>query len=105
MGTSRAARQWAADYLDELERRNLRAPFYCMARADPIIANREALPRVADRGLWSVEVGIESGVDRILQNYNKLNSAGDNERAVELSQRGDPGVDRAGGDHPRVSTI
>jgi radical SAM superfamily enzyme YgiQ (UPF0313 family) len=84
LGTSRAARQWVTDYVDELERRNLHIPFYCMARADAIIANREALPRLADIGLWSVEVGIESGVDRILQNYNKLNSADDNEYAVEL---------------------
>ncbi len=84
LGSSTAARQWVTDYVDELERRNLRIPFYCMARADAIIANRSSLPRLAEFGLWSVEVGIESGVDRILQNYNKLNSADDNELAVEL---------------------
>ena len=84
LGTSRAARDWVCAYIDEMERRDLRIPFYCMARADSIIANEAILPRLVRIGLWSVEVGIESGVDRILQSYNKLNSAGDNERAVEL---------------------
>jgi radical SAM superfamily enzyme YgiQ (UPF0313 family) len=42
------------------------------------------LPRLVRAGLWSVEMGIESGVERILKAYNKCNSAADNQRAVEL---------------------
>lgn len=87
LGTSRAARRWVSEYLDEIERRDLRAPFYCMARADAIIANETLLPRLVSAGLWSVEMGIESGVDRILQSYNKLNAAADNELAVTLLRR------------------
>jgi radical SAM superfamily enzyme YgiQ (UPF0313 family) len=84
LGTSPASRRWAHEFVDELEYRSLKAPFYCMTRADSIIANQDLLPRLVDVGLWSVEVGIESGVDRILSSYNKLNSAADNELAVHL---------------------
>ena len=84
LGTSPAAKRWALEYIQELEARNLKVPFYCMTRADSIIANQDLLPRLVNVGLWSVEVGIESGVDRILSSYNKLNSAADNEHAVQL---------------------
>lgn len=87
LGTSPAARRWAQEYVRELETRNLKVPFYCMTRADSIIANQDLLPRLVGVGLWSVEVGIESGVDRILGSYNKLNSAADNELAVELLRK------------------
>ena len=87
LGTSRAARNWVERYLDALEARNLRVPFYCMTRADSIIANQDLMPRLVRAGLWSVEVGIESGVDRILKLYNKHNSAADNEVAVSLLRK------------------
>ena len=38
-------------------------------------------------GLWSVEMGIETGVDRILELYNKLNAVSDNVLAVELMRK------------------
>jgi len=87
LGTSPAARRWVHEYVEELETRNLKIPFYCMTRADSIIANEDLLPRLVSVGLWSVEVGIESGVDRILASYNKLNSAADNEVAVKLLRK------------------
>ena len=34
LGTSSASQRWIGDFLDEMERRHLRVPFYCMARAD-----------------------------------------------------------------------
>ena len=87
LGTSRQARQWADDFVSELERRNVSVPFYFMARAEAILANESLLPRLVAVGLRSVEVGIESGVDRILNLYNKKNSAERNEAAIRLLQR------------------
>jgi hypothetical protein len=58
-----------------------------MARADAILANEEHLPGLVEAGLWSIEMGIESGVDRILSLYNKRNSASDNARAVAVMRR------------------
>jgi radical SAM superfamily enzyme YgiQ (UPF0313 family) len=87
LGTSTASKRWIDEYVTELERRDIRVPFYCMARADAIIANAAILPRLVNVGLWSVEMGIESGVDRILQSYNKQNSSSDNQHAVELLRR------------------
>jgi anaerobic magnesium-protoporphyrin IX monomethyl ester cyclase len=84
LGTSPASKRWVSEYIEEMERRALRIPFYCMARADAIIANEPMLPRLVDIGLWSVEMGLESGVDRILKAYNKRNAAADNEHAVAL---------------------
>jgi hypothetical protein len=58
-----------------------------MSRADAILGNEDILPELVQVGLWSVEMGIEAGVDRILNLYNKLNSAEDNQRAVMLMRR------------------
>jgi radical SAM superfamily enzyme YgiQ (UPF0313 family) len=83
LGTSTAALEWTSRFLDELEGHGLTAPYYLMARAEAIIANVEHLPRLARSGLSSVEIGIESGVDRILQAYNKQNSV---DRTIEAIQ-------------------
>jgi hypothetical protein len=87
LGTSRVSRRWIRDFVDEMERRKLSIPFYCMARADALLANEDVLPRLVAVGLRSVEMGIESGIDRILALCNKLNSAQDNERAVTMMRR------------------
>jgi hypothetical protein len=79
-----------------MERRALRVPFYCMARADAILANEDMLPHLVQIGLWSVEMGIESGVDRILKAYNKRNAAADNERAVALLRQNGITFDASG---------
>ncbi len=87
LGTSPASRRWAREFADEMDARTLRVPFYCMSRADAILANEDLLPRLVTIGLWSIEMGLESGVDRILALYNKQNSSADNERAVRLMRR------------------
>ncbi len=87
MGTTPASKRWIGEFVDEMERRSMRVPFYCMSRADAILANADVLPRLVAVGLWSIEMGIEAGVDRILGLYNKLNSSNDNRRAVALMQR------------------
>ncbi|MFT4276476.1 MAG: radical SAM protein [Rhodopseudomonas sp.] len=84
LGTSTASRRWAMEFVEEMERRHLTVPFYCMSRADAIIANRDMLPRLVGVGLWSIEMGIESGVDRILKRYDKQNSSDANTQAIAL---------------------
>lgn len=84
LGTSTASRRWATEFVEEMERRRLFVPFYCMSRADAILANRALLPRLVGIGLWSIEMGIESGVDRILKRYDKQNSSAANIEAIEL---------------------
>jgi radical SAM superfamily enzyme YgiQ (UPF0313 family) len=87
LGTSPASRRWVREFVNEMNQRNMRVPFYCMSRADAILGNEDILPELVQVGLWSVEMGIEAGVDRILNLYNKLNSAEDNQRAVMLMRR------------------
>jgi hypothetical protein len=84
LGTSTASRRWATEFVEEMERRRLAVPFYCMSRADAILANQALLPRLVGIGLWSIEMGIESGVDRILKRYDKQNSSDANSEAIEL---------------------
>jgi anaerobic magnesium-protoporphyrin IX monomethyl ester cyclase len=84
LGTSTASKRWATEFVEEMERRRLVVPFYCMSRADAILANQALLPRLVGIGLWSIEMGIESGVDRILKRYDKQNSSGVNSEAIEL---------------------
>jgi hypothetical protein len=84
LGTSPSAKTWAEQFVEELERRSIRIPYYIMSRAEAILANAPLLPRLACSGLSSVEIGIESGVDRILQAYSKMNSAARTEEAISL---------------------
>lgn len=84
LGTSTASKRWTTEFVEEMERRRLVVPFYCMSRADAILANRALLPRLVGIGLWSIEMGIESGVDRILKRYDKQNSSDTNSEAIEL---------------------
>ena len=58
LGTSTASRRWATEFVEEMERRRLVVPFYCMSRADAILANLALLPRLVGVGLWSIEMGI-----------------------------------------------
>jgi hypothetical protein len=76
--------EWTDAFVSELERRQLQVPYYFMARADAIIRNEHLLSRLARTGLSSVEVGIETGVDRILEAYNKRNSRKGTIHAIEL---------------------
>lgn len=87
LGTSSKSRDWVREFADLMEQRNLRLPFYCMSRADAILKNEDILPRLVEIGLWSIEMGIESGVDRILSLYDKQNNADDNEHAVNLMRK------------------
>jgi hypothetical protein len=87
LGTSPQAKRWVDGFVTELEHRNLQVPYYIMSRAEAILANADLLPRLAASGLASVEIGIESGVDRILQLYNKRNSADRNFAAIRLLQQ------------------
>lgn len=87
LGTSRQSIEWTDAFLTELENRHLRVPYYFMSRADAVIANQHLLERLASSGLASVEVGIETGVDRILLSYNKRNSRGGTLKAIELLQQ------------------
>jgi anaerobic magnesium-protoporphyrin IX monomethyl ester cyclase len=75
LGTLTASRRWATEFVEEMEWRQLAVPFYCMSRADAILASQALLPRLVGIGLWSIEMGIESGVDRILKRYDKQNSS------------------------------
>jgi len=86
LGTSTQAKKWAEEFVSELEQRNLSTPFYFMARAEAILANEALMPRLAKVGLASVEVGIECGVDRILQLYNKRNSSARSLDAITILQ-------------------
>jgi anaerobic magnesium-protoporphyrin IX monomethyl ester cyclase len=84
LGTSIASRRWVTEFVEEMEQRRFAVSFYCMSRADAILANQTLLPRLVRVGLWSVEMGIESGVDRILKRYDKQNSSEVNSEAIEL---------------------
>ena len=96
LGTSRQSIKWTEDFLNELEERNLNVPYYFMARADAIIANKHLLPRLSASGLVSVEVGIETGIDRILEGYNKKNSRFRTSVAIELLQNNNICYDASG---------
>ncbi|MDP9284241.1 MAG: B12-binding domain-containing radical SAM protein [Actinomycetota bacterium] len=87
LGTSPTARAWARSFVEELEARGLRVPYYFMSRAEAILANEDLFPRLVATGLASVEVGIESGVDRILQSYAKQNSVARTEAAIRVLQK------------------
>lgn len=96
LGTSKQAKQWTVSFLDEMEKRNLFVPFYIMTRSDAIISHKDQLERLAINGLRSVEIGLETGVTRILQEYNKQNSLEDLKKAIDLLNKNNICYDASG---------
>jgi radical SAM superfamily enzyme YgiQ (UPF0313 family) len=73
-----------AALFDELGRRELSFDFTFLASADLIVAGAALLKRLKAAGLVAVEVGLESGSERMLGVYNKGVSVAQNREAVRL---------------------
>lgn len=70
-----------------LERNKLQITFSFAARADEIIRNEGLLRRLKKIGLTSVNVGVESGCQSVLDRYNKNVTVRENELALEVLRR------------------
>lgn len=62
--------RWLFDYAKELKRRNLRAPFETISRADRMMKD-EVLETLAQMGCYRIWIGSESGSQRILDSMER----------------------------------
>ena len=74
-------------FCDALESGGLDKRFLIYARADFVAENEDVIRRFADCGLRAVIVGLESGSEEELLEYNKLSTVGTNEAAVAVLKR------------------
>lgn len=74
-------------FCDELTTHGLDKRFLIYARADFIAANEDVIKRFSECGLRAVIVGLESGSEEELKEYNKQSSVQTNEQAVAILKR------------------
>jgi len=72
-------------FADEMERRGVRIPWGCNARADHL--DEEVVGRLVDVGLFTMRFGIESGDQRILDRTKKRLNLGEARRVLAMTDR------------------
>lgn len=74
-------------FCDELTAHSLDKHFLIYARADFVAANEDVIKRFSECGLRAVIVGLESGSEAELKEYNKQSSVQSNDQAVAILKR------------------
>lgn len=59
------------EFADELNRRNIHIIWWCFSRADTLANNESLVKYMAEAGAQMVFLGLESGSEEVLQNYDK----------------------------------
>lgn len=84
IGPGEQGRERVRDFVAAVKRRNLDWRFSIECRVDEI--DEEILSELKDVGLFRVFLGIESGVQRQLDTYNKRTTVDQNRRAIEMAR-------------------
>lgn len=63
------SRKWLESWCNEVVERNLQIPFRCMTRID--LVDQEMIQRLRSAGCYQINLGVESGSQRILNAMNK----------------------------------
>lgn len=74
----------AIEMCKEIKERHINFTFTIECRTDDVIKNKELLKKLVEVGLRRVFLGIESGVQKSLDLYNKGVAVKENEEAVEI---------------------
>jgi anaerobic magnesium-protoporphyrin IX monomethyl ester cyclase len=85
LGVNEKTRKRAIGIADEIKARNLNITFSIECRADNV--DEEILDILKTAGLTGVLIGIESGVQRQLDTYNKQITVEQNRKAIELLRK------------------
>ncbi len=85
LGPGRAGKRRARAVADEIMRRNLRIAFHASCRVNDV--EEATMVALKNAGLISVSLGVESGVQRILDTFNKNTTVEQNVAALELLDR------------------
>jgi anaerobic magnesium-protoporphyrin IX monomethyl ester cyclase len=68
----------------EFIRRKLDFKWWCQSRADTIANNEDMVETMAEAGCITVFLGLESGSDKVLKNYNKKSTSDTGINAVDM---------------------
>ena len=79
--------QRVMNFADELDKRNLNIIWWCFSRADTIAENEPLVRRMAESGANTVFLGLESGSENILEDYNKKVKLAQERKAVALLRK------------------
>ena len=70
--------------VEEKEKRKLDFKLYCEGRADIINKHPELIDYLKEAGLIRIQIGIESGLDDVLEAYNKRITTKDIEKCIDI---------------------
>jgi radical SAM superfamily enzyme YgiQ (UPF0313 family) len=79
-----ADRKYIEDFINQLEKRNIRKKYLIYGRADFIAKNPELIARFRDNGLGTVIVGFESFFKEELKSFDKSIDVDTNFKAMEI---------------------
>ncbi|WP_337832958.1 B12-binding domain-containing radical SAM protein [Pseudonocardia sp. TMWB2A] len=77
---SKSGIRWVHEFCDVITERDLDIRFYAEMRADTI--DRDLVGRLVDVGMHRLFIGVESGVDSVLERWDKGTTSADNENAL-----------------------
>lgn len=75
----------AKKFAEEIIKRKIKANFMISARAEDV--NEELFELLAEAGVNDCLIGVESGVDRILQLYNKRITVEQNQKSIDILKK------------------
>jgi len=75
------------EFSDEVIRRKLKIIWWCFSRADTIVKNEDMVKKMAEAGLYRVFLGLESGSENVLNDYNKNISLNEQKEAIKILKK------------------
>lgn len=85
-------RTWLEGFIEEYEKKGIKARFMVSGRSDNIYKNRDLFPKLKKIGLSYVGVGFESGSDKILKYLKKGTTVALNEKAAKVLNNNKIGI-------------
>lgn len=74
-------------FTEKLKARNLNISWWCLSRVDTIVKNEEMVKRMAETGAKTIFLGLESGSQEVLNNYDKKITLWQQRKAIEILKR------------------
>jgi anaerobic magnesium-protoporphyrin IX monomethyl ester cyclase len=81
--------KWVRDFCNELYKRKMKISWNCMSRIDTIVNEPDLINVMAKAGCTQISIGIESGIQGVLEAYHKKISIEQVKKAAKILRKAD----------------
>jgi len=78
---------WVREFCNEILKRKMNITWNCMSRIDAVIKDPDLIYLMAKAGCGQISMGIESGIQEILENYHKKLNATEIKKAAKILRK------------------